>query len=374
MNRNPSDSTSNPATRGDAAPLTSIKVQRTKLPAKSAKKDDDSAKPRVPSASVQSSGSPAPTAPAIGTPEKVVAPTKPDPGAAPAALTPPTVAALPPPPPRAPLPTLPTTALPLAIALPAAPVTPSPIAKAEPSIKPPVAAREPAPELARPPVALVAIGPAPRDGAPATQPKPQPKPQPRLELVAETAAPRDIAPQPKPKPEPAAESAPRQAMPMPQPQAQPRPEAAAAPVPRVPKAFGRPAPASPRVTPRGDREFVLYWDGLRRGTAMPKLALLDRDFVAGCWPDSLMVSYAGGGAEAPHIARLSRTTGEIEYTPMVTEWIMACAREVARRGEALEDVQEFPLADGAADYHLLLLPFATPDGKSEHVLCHLSRA
>jgi hypothetical protein len=59
---------------------------------------------------------------------------------------------------------------------------------------------------------------------------------------------------------------------------------------------------------------------------------------------------------------------------MVTEWIMACAREVARRGEALEDVQEFPLADGAADYHLLLLPFATPDGKSEHVLCHLSRA
>lgn len=106
---------------------------------------------------------------------------------------------------------------------------------------------------------------------------------------------------------------------------------------------------------------------------MPALAMLDPARVAGSWPDSLMVSYAEIDAAMPKVARLSKTTGEIDYTPMVTDWIISCARQVAREGRPMEDVQEFPISGGAARYHLLLLPFASAQNKGKHVACHLSR-
>jgi len=121
-------------------------------------------------------------------------------------------------------------------------------------------------------------------------------------------------------------------------------------------------------------EFIDYWNRLRRDRPIPALTLLDRELVAESWPDSLMVTYSTIDAPMPQIARLSRPTGEIEYSPMVTEWIISCAREVARHGEAMEDEQEFPLAGGTTGYRLLLLPFAGAQGESDHVLCHLSRA
>ncbi len=84
-------------------------------------------------------------------------------------------------------------------------------------------------------------------------------------------------------------------------------------------------------------EFIDYWNRLRRNHPLPALTLLDRELVAESWPDSLMVTYATIDAPMPQIARLSKPTGEIEYTPMVTDWIISCAREVARHGEAMED-------------------------------------
>jgi hypothetical protein len=374
MRRAPTSSTPDPAARGDAASLTSIRLRRDKLPPKG---KGDALEARDPVASPPPKEAPirpVANAPQSAPPPSAIPSASAAPPTRPAAPAPQAMAALPPPRPRAPLPALPPTpSPPPVIVLPAPAITPPRLAAAEPPVK---ADRAAAPEPVRPPAALAAARAAPRDAAP----MPQPKALPKLELVATAGAPRSPAPvPPKPKPEPAAGSVPGKAAPPAQakPQAKVEPVAApgrpVGPVPRVPKTFGAPAPAGNGAAPRGDREFVLYWQGLRRGTAMPKLALLDREFVAGCWPDSLMVSYAGA-AGAPQIARLGRTTGEIEYTPMVTEWIMACAREVARRGEALEDVQEFPLTEGVADYHLLLLPFAAPDGKSEHVLCHLSRA
>lgn len=132
----------------------------------------------------------------------------------------------------------------------------------------------------------------------------------------------------------------------------------------------------PATTPklRGYWEFVDYWDRLRRGRRLPTLAMLDRDFVAGHWPDSLVVTYTPANPSMPQIARLGKPTGDIEYTPMVTDWIITCAQQVARDGEAMEDEQEFPLPGGVTGYRLLLLPFAGDAGKSDHVVCHLSRA
>ncbi len=134
-----------------------------------------------------------------------------------------------------------------------------------------------------------------------------------------------------------------------------------------------PTPTMPAVIHDAGK-FIDYWHRLRREHALPALDLLDRELVAENWPDSLMVTYATLDAPMPRIARLSKPTGAVEYTPMVTDWIISCAREVARHGEAMEDEQEFPITRGTANYHLLLLPFAGAQGESDHVLCHLSRA
>jgi len=154
-----------------------------------------------------------------------------------------------------------------------------------------------------------------------------------------------------------------------------RAEPPATPLAVIAAATDRPRDETPPLRDRASYwDFVDYWDRLRGGQGLPLLTMLDRELVAGSWPDSMIVSYAGGAAAMPQIARLSQPTGAIEYTPMVTDWIISCARQVARQGEAMEDEQEFPLARGSAGYRLLLLPFATPEGKSDHVLCHLSPA
>jgi len=142
----------------------------------------------------------------------------------------------------------------------------------------------------------------------------------------------------------------------------------AAPVPPPP-------PPPPPQDARGGMEALLdYWVGLRRGHGVPPLANLDRGLVADRWRDCFLVTYGPMGAAAPKIARLSTPTGEIQYSPMVTEWIITTAKEAARHGEAMEDEQDFPHGSGAAGYRMLLLPFTTADGRSECVLCHLSRA
>ena len=148
-----------------------------------------------------------------------------------------------------------------------------------------------------------------------------------------------------------------------------------APPKRVEPAQPAPQPMAARQAPRphDDAELVAYWNALRGAKPLPPFALLDRERVSASWPDSLTVTYTENDAAMPQIKRLSKPTGEIEYSPMVTDWILSCAREVARRGQAMEDVQEFPSSLGLADYHLLLLPFATPQSGSTHVVCHLSR-
>lgn len=135
----------------------------------------------------------------------------------------------------------------------------------------------------------------------------------------------------------------------------------------------RPARASLGAAP-DYWQFIDYWNRLRRDRPLPALTLLDRELVADSWPDTLMVTYATIDTSIPQIARLSRSSGEIEYSPMITDWIISRARQVARQGEAMEDEQEFPSSRGAANYRLLLLPFAGAQGESDHVLCHLSRA
>ncbi len=152
--------------------------------------------------------------------------------------------------------------------------------------------------------------------------------------------------------------------------ADPVPGLALAPPVAAPPVVALPPPppqAADEPPPRAE-EIVVYWERLRRGRPLPALAELDRALVARAWPDSLIVVF---DQEAlPRISRLGATNGEIEYTPMVTDWILTRARHAARRATKLDELQSFPLEGESARYRLFLLPF----GQGESVLCHLCLA
>jgi len=72
--------------------------------------------------------------------------------------------------------------------------------------------------------------------------------------------------------------------------------------------------------------------------------------------------------------QLERIVPEIEYSPLVTEWLLLLGREVARRGIPLNDVESFPALKGRVRYQATGLPLGDPEGRVELVLCHVARA
>ncbi len=166
----------------------------------------------------------------------------------------------------------------------------------------------------------------------------------------------------------------RRSVPLPEPYVAPEPPPepeAKAPPPAAAPAIARAAPL-PYDDLRSSDDLIYYWDELRAGRELPLFANLDRTRIAISWPDTVMVNYGADQAAMPQIARLSRLTGAIEFTSMVTEWILSCSRQVARLGKAMETRRAFTGGRSPHNYHMLLLPFADASGASGHVLCHLS--
>ena len=85
-----------------------------------------------------------------------------------------------------------------------------------------------------------------------------------------------------------------------------------------------------------------------------------------------MVSFDADHAGMPQITRLSRFTGRVAVTSMVTDWILSCSSQVARRRKAMETERDFTDEQNTRRYYMLLLPFVSAMGTSDHVLCHLN--
>jgi len=145
--------------------------------------------------------------------------------------------------------------------------------------------------------------------------------------------------------------------------------------PRTEPPQARPVPqsAAAKEPPPRAEEIVVYWERLRRGRPLPLIGELDRSLVGNAWPDSLIVLFDRDVA-MPRISRLGANDGAIEYTPMVTDWILSRARQVAKRAARHEEVQSFPLEGMSARYRLFLLPLGMGNGAGDGVLCHLCRA
>lgn len=119
---------------------------------------------------------------------------------------------------------------------------------------------------------------------------------------------------------------------------------------------------------------IAWWSALKRGRAYPAPGDLDRAAIGATWPAAVLLSGDGAG-----IARAMRLgdrdeLGAMEYSAMLTEFLLAIGRTAMARGAPVEEARELPSAGGRAAYRILALPLSAGGGVPDHVLCRLSRA
>ena len=140
---------------------------------------------------------------------------------------------------------------------------------------------------------------------------------------------------------------------------------------------GRPAPSHP--VPGDDSVAVVaWWSALKRGRAFPAPADLDRAAIGAAWPEAVLLSGGGSGCGIARATRLGDRgaigDGGVEYSAMLTEFLLAIGRTAIARGAPVEEVREFPSAGRRATYRILALPLSAGGHAPDHVLCRLSRA
>jgi len=124
--------------------------------------------------------------------------------------------------------------------------------------------------------------------------------------------------------------------------------------------------------------IIAWWEGLKRGRAFPAPDDLDRGAIGARWPAAVLLSYS---PEVNGIARATRIgdrdevhKGAVEYSSMLTEWLLAVGRLAMLRGAPIDETRDFPSTRGIAAYSILALPLSAGGHSPDHVLCRLGRA
>src|SRR5437899_2549435 len=124
--------------------------------------------------------------------------------------------------------------------------------------------------------------------------------------------------------------------------------------------------------------IIAWWEGLKRGRSLPAPDDLDRAAIGARWPAAVLLSYS---PELNGIARATRIgdrdevhKGAVEYSSMLTEWLLAVGRMAMLRGAPIVETRDFPSTRGAAAYRIVALPLSAGGHGPDHVLCRLGRA
>jgi len=152
----------------------------------------------------------------------------------------------------------------------------------------------------------------------------------------------------------------------------PRPSAPAAPTPQQ----------RPAELPRHAGDLYGYWTRVKNGRRFPSRADFDVEQMAENFPNSMLLTCGTNGGSHVNFSSILRLganrrtlPGEaLNFTSMITEWILAIGGEAARAGTPVQDTEVFPSPDGTFAYKIVALPLSDQQTRVDHVLCHLSRS
>ncbi len=153
-----------------------------------------------------------------------------------------------------------------------------------------------------------------------------------------------------------------------------------------------PQPARPRNTGWGVQkpsppDILSYWMDIRQGRRYPSWQALDPQQIGVHWPNCVLVhcNKEAGRLQvkyeftnAVRKVALSNITDEeridrIEFTPMVVDWILGLARDVALSGKPTHGTEQFPSLKGEFPLRLIALPLSEDLRSIDHVLCYIQQ-
>ncbi len=130
------------------------------------------------------------------------------------------------------------------------------------------------------------------------------------------------------------------------------------------------------------RDIVEYTNRLRKGRRWAARADIDAKQIALHWPNTLLMRVGLNGFPWRFESLISGVmrgggqsfnNGDIEFNPMVMEWVLGIGRNTAAGGKAVEDTDVFPTAQGNVRYRALAVPLGETDAEATFVLCHVER-
>ncbi|PHQ66974.1 MAG: hypothetical protein COB93_11460 [Sneathiella sp.] len=216
---------------------------------------------------------------------------------------------------------------------------------------------------------------------PVTEEPPLAKPVPASKKKAKVA----VSPKVLPKEKPAAQKSKKPASQKPR-KAILTPDVASAVPPRRAN-WARPAAAPGWQKKVSSPDILTYWMELRNGNRYPTWQNLDTQKIGKFWPNCLLVHCDHG------VGRLQLQTGfsnelrrsakqadplrdlssDIDFTPMVVDWVLNLARDVANSGKPAHGTEYFPSAFDEFPLRVIALPLSSDQIDIDHVLCYVQK-
>ncbi|USG59853.1 hypothetical protein NBZ79_11760 [Sneathiella marina] len=163
--------------------------------------------------------------------------------------------------------------------------------------------------------------------------------------------------------------------------------AAASAVPPRRANWARPASAPGWQKKVQTPDILSYWMEIRNGNRYPTWQNLDTQKIGKFWPNCVLVhcNHASGrlqletsfSNELRHSAKranpLRDFTTDIDFSPMVVDWVLSLARDVANTGKPAHGTEYFPSVFDETPLRVIALPLSENQVDVDHVLCYVQK-
>lgn len=196
------------------------------------------------------------------------------------------------------------------------------------------------------------------------------------EVEEEAAAEPEVGAEPEPEKEPAVKAKKKE---------EPAPKASAVPPRRA--NWARPAAAQGWQKKNQAPDILSYWMELRNGNRYPTWQSLDTMKIGKFWPNCVLVhcdrtagrlqlepSFSNELRQAARRANPLRDfSSDIDFTPMVVDWVLSLARDVANTAKPAHGTEYFPSVFDEIPLRVIALPLSEDQVEIDHVLCYVQK-
>jgi hypothetical protein len=225
--------------------------------------------------------------------------------------------------------------------------------------------------------------------APEKKTSPEPSAQPTETVQAKVSIPEKAKKEilPRPLDEPIAELEKPEPIPAKTVETEAESSPAVSAVPPRRANWARPASAPGWQKKTQTPDILSYWMEIRNGNRYPTWQNLDTQKIGKFWPNCVLVhgnrssgrlqletSFSNELRQSAKRANPLRDfTMDIDFSPMVVDWVLSLARDVANTGKPAHGTEYFPSVFDEIPLRVIALPLSENQIDVDHVLCYVQK-